>query len=44
VAEAGGRVEGLAGRPPGPDFALAAPPDLFERLHALLLPLDPARD
>lgn len=44
VAEAGGRVEGLAGQPPGPEFTLAAGPDLFERLHELLAPLDPARD
>jgi myo-inositol-1(or 4)-monophosphatase len=44
VAEAGGRVAGLDGRPPGAEFTLAAAPDLFDQLHGLLAPLDPARD
>jgi myo-inositol-1(or 4)-monophosphatase len=44
VTEAGGRVGGLAGAPSGPEFAIAAEPGLFEALHDLLAPLDPARD
>ena len=42
--EAGARVEGLHGRPPGPDMVLAAVPGLFEPFHDLLAALDPARD
>ncbi|MBC6458791.1 inositol monophosphatase family protein [Actinomadura sp. HBU206391] len=44
VEEAGGRVGGLHGAPPGPDLTIAAAPELFEALHDLLAPLDPARD
>jgi myo-inositol-1(or 4)-monophosphatase len=44
AAEAGARVGGLHGNPIGPEFAIAAAPELFEQLHDLLAPLDPARD
>ncbi|GAA2105036.1 inositol monophosphatase family protein [Actinomadura alba] len=44
VEEAGGRVGGLRGAAPGPELTIAAAPGLFEELHDLLLPLDPARD
>ncbi|MCP2335812.1 inositol monophosphatase family protein [Actinomadura rupiterrae] len=44
VREAGGRVQGLAGAPAGPDLCIAAAPALFDALHAVLEPLDPARD
>lgn len=44
VREAGGRVEGLAGAPPGPELTIAAAPDLFPALHDLLAAQDPARD
>ncbi|MFB4314838.1 inositol monophosphatase family protein [Actinomadura sp. 21ATH] len=44
VEEAGGRVEGLAGAPAGPELTLAGGPGVFEALHDLLVPLDPARD
>ncbi|TNY36426.1 inositol monophosphatase family protein [Thermomonospora catenispora] len=44
VEEAGGRVGGLHGAAAGPEFTLAAGPGTFEALHALLAPLDPARD
>lgn len=44
VREAGGRVEGLRGDPPGPDFTIAAAPELFGSLHDLLERLDPAKD
>jgi myo-inositol-1(or 4)-monophosphatase len=44
VEEAGGRVGGLRGAPPGPELTVAAAPGLFEELHDLLAPLDPARD
>ncbi|MQY08184.1 inositol monophosphatase family protein [Actinomadura macrotermitis] len=44
VEEAGGRVGGLHGAPVSPEFAIAAAPDLFQALHDLLVPLDPARD
>ncbi|ACY97267.1 MULTISPECIES: inositol monophosphatase family protein [Thermomonospora] len=44
VEEAGGRVGGLHGAAPGPEFVLAAGPGTFEALHDLLAPLDPARD
>ena len=42
AAEAGLRVEGLAGVTPGPDLVLAAPPALFGPLHDHLLRLDAA--
>lgn len=42
--EAGAHVGGLHGAPAGPEFAVAAAPDLFAALHDLLAPLDPARD
>ncbi|HEU5159309.1 MAG TPA: inositol monophosphatase family protein [Streptosporangiaceae bacterium] len=44
VREAGGRVEGLAGAPAGPELTIAAAPDLFPALHDLLAGLDPAHD
>jgi myo-inositol-1(or 4)-monophosphatase len=44
VEEAGGRVGGLGGAPAGPEFTIAGEPALFEALHDLLAPLDPARD
>ena len=44
VQEAGGRVEGLNGAAPGPELTIAAGPGTFDALHALLAPLDPARD
>ncbi|RFU42077.1 inositol monophosphatase [Actinomadura logoneensis] len=44
VEEAGGRVQGLAGAPVSPELCVAAAPDLFDALHAVLEPLDPARD
>ncbi|MCI4064936.1 inositol monophosphatase [Micromonospora sp. R77] len=40
AAEAGLRVTGLAGRPPGPDLVIAAPPALYEPLHDRLAALD----
>lgn len=40
--EAGLRVTGLAGAPPGPDLVLAAPPALYAALHERLLALDAA--
>jgi myo-inositol-1(or 4)-monophosphatase len=42
--EAGAVVGGLAGRSPGEDLVVAAPPGLFEELEALLLPLGADRD
>ncbi|MBM7493185.1 myo-inositol-1(or 4)-monophosphatase [Micromonospora luteifusca] len=42
AAEAGVRVAGLAGRPPGPDLVVAAPPALFAPLHDRLAELDAA--
>ncbi len=42
AAEAGLRVTGLAGAPPGADFVLAAPPALYQALHDRLLRLDAA--
>jgi myo-inositol-1(or 4)-monophosphatase len=42
--EAGARVEGLNGAAPGPELTIVAGPGLFEDLHDLLAPLDPARD
>jgi myo-inositol-1(or 4)-monophosphatase len=44
VREAGGHVAGLAGTVPGAELTIAAEPALFEVLHDLLAPLDPARD
>lgn len=40
--EAGLRVGGLNGAPPGPDLVVAAPPALFSPLHDLLVALDAA--
>jgi len=40
--EAGLRVTGLSGAPPGPDLVLAAPPALYDELHAHLVALDAA--
>jgi myo-inositol-1(or 4)-monophosphatase len=40
--EAGLRVTGLAGAPPGPDLVIAAPPALYDALHERLLALDAA--
>ncbi|MEU4554159.1 myo-inositol-1(or 4)-monophosphatase [Micromonospora violae] len=40
ATEAGVRVAGLAGRPPGPDLVVAAPPALFAPLHDRLAALD----
>jgi myo-inositol-1(or 4)-monophosphatase len=37
--EAGARVEGANGRPPGSDLVIAAPPGLFGPLHDLVAPL-----
>jgi fructose-1,6-bisphosphatase/inositol monophosphatase family enzyme len=37
VAEAGGRISGLEGKPPGRHTTLAANPVLFDRLHTLLV-------
>jgi myo-inositol-1(or 4)-monophosphatase len=37
--EAGLRVTGLRGAPPGPDLVLAAPPGLYDQLHDLLVSL-----
>lgn len=42
AAEAGVRVAGLAGGPPGPDLVVAAPPALFGPLHDRLAELDAA--
>lgn len=42
--EAGARVEGLRGRPPAEEMALAAPPGLFEPLHDLLVAVQADRD
>lgn len=39
ATEAGLRVGGLAGAPPGPDLLIAAPPALYEPLHDLLVEL-----
>lgn len=44
VREAGGRVEGLAGAPAGPELTIAAAPDLFPSLHDLLAAQDPTHD
>jgi myo-inositol-1(or 4)-monophosphatase len=42
ATEAGLRVTGLGGAPPGPDFVLAAPPGIHKQLHDELLALDAA--
>jgi myo-inositol-1(or 4)-monophosphatase len=42
AVEAGVRVTGLAGAPPGQDFLLAAPPGIYQQLHAELVALDAA--
>jgi myo-inositol-1(or 4)-monophosphatase len=42
AAEAGLRVTGLAGAPPGPDLVIAAPPALYDQLHERLVALDAA--
>jgi myo-inositol-1(or 4)-monophosphatase len=42
--EAGVRVDGLGGRPPGRHTTLAANPELFERLHEILLDADADAD
>lgn len=42
AAEAGLRVAGLRGAPPGPDLVIAAPSALFAPLHDLLARLDAA--
>ena len=42
ATEAGLRVTGLAGAPPGPDLVLAAPTGVYEALHDRLVALDAA--
>ncbi|MFN8167303.1 MAG: inositol monophosphatase family protein [Candidatus Nanopelagicales bacterium] len=42
--EAGARIEGLRGAPPGPELTIAAGPSLFRALHDLLEPLDADQD
>ncbi|HEU5416700.1 MAG TPA: inositol monophosphatase family protein [Streptosporangiaceae bacterium] len=42
--EAGARVGGLHGRPPGESMTVAAGPGLFTELHDLLASLDPEHD
>ena len=42
AAEAGAIVAGLSGATPGPEMVVAAPPALFEPLHAALVELDAA--
>jgi myo-inositol-1(or 4)-monophosphatase len=42
AAEAGAIVEGLHGAPAGSDMVVAAPPALFDQLHAALVELDAA--
>ena len=44
AAEAGARLGGLAGRPAGPEMAIAADPVLFGHLHDLLASLHADRD
>ncbi|MCC5580774.1 inositol monophosphatase [Microtetraspora sp. AC03309] len=44
ATEAGARIGGLRGRPHGTDMVVCAAPGLFDRLHDLLVPLDPERD
>ncbi len=42
ATEAGLRVGGLHGAPPGPDLLVAAPPGLYDDLHDLLVDVDAA--
>jgi myo-inositol-1(or 4)-monophosphatase len=42
AVEAGLRVTGLSGAPPGPEFLLAAPVGIYDALHARLVELDAA--
>ena len=42
AAEAGLRVSGIDGAPPGPEMVIAAPPALFDALHGVLAELDAA--
>ena len=42
--EAGARVTGLAGRPPGSPMTVAAGPGLYEQLIGALAALSPERD
>jgi myo-inositol-1(or 4)-monophosphatase len=42
--EAGARVEGLRGKPAGPDLVVAAAPGVFDALHDLLVAGDADRD
>ncbi len=42
ATEAGATVAGLSGAAPGPEMVVAAPPALFEPLHAALVELDAA--
>jgi myo-inositol-1(or 4)-monophosphatase len=44
AAEAGARVAGLLGKPPGPAMTIAAAPALLGQLHDLLAGADPERD
>jgi myo-inositol-1(or 4)-monophosphatase len=44
AAEAGARVTGLHGKPPGPSMTMAAAPRLLSDLHDLLAAADPERD
>ncbi len=44
AVEAGARVTGLHGRPPGPAMTIAAAPPLLGELHDLLASTDPERD
>jgi myo-inositol-1(or 4)-monophosphatase len=44
AAEAGARVTGLAGRPPGSSMTVAAGPGLYEQLTGALAALSPERD
>jgi myo-inositol-1(or 4)-monophosphatase len=44
AAEAGARVAGLHGKPPGPAMTIAAAPALLGQLHDLLAGADPERD
>jgi myo-inositol-1(or 4)-monophosphatase len=44
AAEAGARVTGLAGRPPGSPMTVAAGPGLYEQLTSALAALSPERD
>jgi myo-inositol-1(or 4)-monophosphatase len=36
------RIEGLRGAPAGGELVIAAPPSLFDALHDVLAPFDPA--